>query len=434
MTTPASWDSDVQSYLRAVIEWPLLSPEETTRLAETIARASLDFRTALSEIPATARLLVEQWQERHDQGLVTGMMCHAARDDRKTDWTAHVDTLAREIRACLDADEAPDKAEISALVTKADILFELLEEIHTDLRALMASRSQSARRRRRELGLGFPPARRSLRTATAARARRDDAKQQFARSNLRLVVARAKRFRSMGVRFEDLIQEGNLGLLRAIDKFEPDRGYRFSTYAVWWIDQALIRAIQNQSRTIRVPSHLYDRIRELRRTEDRIQLATGSDPSLARVAHALGIDEDELEALRANSRAIRSIDERIGERQGDPDGPNGRALVDVLADPRREAPEDTLHQKRVQREIARGLQGLPARERQVLSLRYGIGDRRPMSLREIGRDLGVTGERVRQIELGALSVLASRGELASLAERDEPADAGARALVLGETG
>ena len=408
----SNWDSDVQGYLREIGRWPVLSPEETTELAVSVEENTAAFREALSSLPGTAFLLIERWQERSDEGLVTGMMCHRARDDRKTNWSKHIDRAIGRIRRELDRGEGKPTAKLASLLADADVLFEILEEIHRELEELAASRARADVDRARSFGLKTPAGRRGLRQATEARARREDAKQRFARSNLRLVVSRAKRFRSMGVRFEDLIQEGNLGLLRAIDKFEPARGYRFSTYAVWWIDQALVRAIQNHSRTIRVPSHMYDRLRELRRVEDRLQAQLGTEPTSIDVAAEMGISEGELHELTASGRPVRSLDEPVTD-EGD------RSLIDLLPDLDGVAPENTVHQQRVCLEIQRCVKTLPPRDRKVLSLRYGLGGQPPLSLREIGRQLGVTGERVRQIELGALSTLADREEIARLGGVEE---------------
>lgn len=407
------WDSDVEFYLDTIVSWPVLGPEESSRLLETIEGSTRDFRAALGRIPGTAHLIVERWQERFDRDLVTGMLCHQAQNDRNTDWSAHLDRVVGEIKARLQQPAAKG-AGLAALVAEADILLETLEEIHDELSRLTQSRSRSDLPRARTFGLRTKAGRKALGDASAARLRRSDAKQQFACCNLRLVVSRAKRFRSMGVRFEDLIQEGNMGLLRAIDKFELERGHRFSTYAVWWIDQALVRSIQNQSRTVRLPSHIHDRLREVRRVEDQLRIRTNFEPPRQAVAEELGIAEEELERLSTGGLAIRSIDDTV---RGD--GEDGRTLVDLLEDPDAAAPEDSLHERRIDMAVKRSLRRLPARDRKILTLRYGFGGRKPLGLREIGAELGLSGERVRQIEKGALSQLSENEDLAALDAADE---------------
>lgn len=406
------WTSDVQAYFNSIPRHRILSRAEAAALSGEIAEGVRGFRHAMARIPGTAQRIVEIWLQRVDRGLVTGMMCHRARDDRKTDWTGHIDRTVAEIRAHLSAGESP--AKLAAGVEKADILFELLEEIHLEFALLVEDRSRGSVALQRSRGLRTAAGRRALEQAARSLEARNRARQEFASCNLRLVIARAKRMRGMGVRFEDLIQEGNLGLLRAIDKYEPERGFRFSTYAVWWIDQSVIRAIQNDSRTVRVPSHLYDRLREMRRVEERLRLGVGDSPARHLLAGELGIELAELDELAATGAPIRSVDEPISE-EGE------LALVDLLSDEQQEAPEDELHRRRIQKVVSASLPSLGPRERKVLELRYGLRGTPPMSLREIGKELGLSGERVRQIEVSALADLGGREEIASLGPRSSAA-------------
>ncbi len=416
-----SWESDLQEYFRSIRETSLLTPEQTAELAREISGGERDFRRALEAVRGTAIRIAELWQERVDRRLVTGMLCHRARDDRKTDWSAHIDDQVGRMRGLLERREEADAgsrktidADLAARVREADILFEVLEKIHREFTKLQGGgRSLRNRDRLRQLGLTDRGSRAAVRRAGRALDRRNEARQIFARRNLRLVVSRAKRFRSMGVRFEDLIQEGNLGLLRAIDKFEPERGFRFSTYAVWWIDQALIRAIQNHSRTVRVPSHLYDRLRELRRVEERLRHRTGREPRRDELAEALGVGVAELDELIATGRQIASIDEPVSY-----DGEGDTSLLDLLQDDSPIEPELDLDRERIYQVVSNSLCSLSPRDRRILELRFGLDGDAPKSLREIGQQLGLSGERVRQIEAGVLSSLRDREDIAGLAEVD----------------
>ena len=401
------WDSDLRWYLDSITEDSVPTKAETTEMATEIAGGVHDFRRAMERIPGTAQRIVEEWDDRTARGWVTGMMCHSARDDRDVDWTSHIDETVADLRDCL-ADGSCGRNRRAELVRRANILQEILEEFHLEFRILLEDSSRGSASLRRQRGLASAYGRRVLREATSAIDRRNAARQLFAHRNLRLVVSRAKRMRGMGVRFEDLIQEGNIGLLRAIDKFEPERGYRFSTYAVWWIDQSLVRAVQNQSRTIRIPSHWYDRMREARRIESTIEARDGS-ADRDEVSSRLGVSRAELDELKRGHAPLRSIDEPVGA-EGDV------RLGDFLASEDEERPEEALTRRGMREILGQALDSVPPRERRILELRYGLHDGDPMNLREIGRQLGLSGERVRQLERHALESLREREDVGRLGE------------------
>ena len=407
-TGTMSWSSEAQAYFDSIPDVPILSKSEAAALSYEMADAITGFRRAMEGIPGTALRLTEIWTEKVERDLVTGLLCEQGREDRGTDWSAHVDGVMARIRPVLEERSARRNAQLARLVRRADIRLAVLEEIHLELQAFAADETSAGETLRRRHDLDTAAGRRRLGKAAACIERRNRARQQFACSNLRMVISRAKRMCGMGVRFNDLIQEGNIGLLRAIDKFDPDRGFRFSTYAYWWIDQALIRAIQNQSRTVRVPSNVYERVRELGRVEERLSAHRGEPAERAVVAKELGIELGELEGLAATRVPIRSIDQP--SRNAD-----GRLMIDQLADESPERPEEVLHRKRVKDVVSRSMGCLRGKQRRVIQLRYGLRGGHAMTLREIGRELGLSAERVRQIESAALERLAKRRDVACFA-------------------
>jgi RNA polymerase primary sigma factor len=236
----------------------------------------------------------------------------------------------------------------------------------------------------------------------------EEAKNAMCRSNLRLVIAVAKKYRNRGIGFLDLIQEGNTGLMRAIDKFEYRRGFKFSTYAIWWIRQALTRAIAEQSRTIRIPVHMIDSLSRIRNMTREIYQETGRQPSVHELAVATEMSVEEIRKTMLLGSNPISLEHPLGETE---DGCFGEMVADTSVErPERSASNDLLR-----KEIGNLLKVLTYREREIIKLRYGLENGYSYTLEEVGRIFQVSRERVRQIEQKAVEKLQQPGRCRHLA-------------------
>lgn len=226
----------------------------------------------------------------------------------------------------------------------------------------------------------------------------DRAQEHLIRANARLVISVAKKYIGRGVPFLDLIQEGNIGLIRATNKFEYQRGHKFSTYATWWIRQAVSRAVADQGRTIRVPVHMGDQLNRMRRVQLRLLQELGRDPKIEELAEGMETTPEKIENLLEISRRPVSLETPI-----DDDGDS--TFGDFVEDVNSPAPSDEVTSFLLQEQIQQALDKLPPREAQILRLRYGLADGRVYTLEEVGQTIGVTRERVRQLEAQALNRL-----------------------------
>jgi RNA polymerase primary sigma factor len=443
----SKWSSDpIRMYLSQMAEIPLLRREEEIALAKkieitrkrfrrTVIGCNLAMRNTLAtlvkvhsgflpfdrtiKVSLTERLTKEQISARMPHNLKTlTHLAEANRRDfakllnRRTSETERLEARKRFIRRrrkmlTLIEELSLRTRRVQAMMRQMEDSLTRMGQIRAQLRALPATpesrdRRANLRRELRDLMIDTQETPKSLANRSELMRRQyedyESVKRELSGGNLRLVVSIAKKYRNRGLSFLDLIQEGNTGLMRAVDKYEYRRGYKFSTYATWWIRQAITRAIADQARTIRIPVHMIDVLSKLRNVSKRLLQELGREPSTEELAMAADLGIDEVRRVLSMGRHPVSLDRPVGESE---DSCFGEFIEDGgLPRPDKAAGNELLREK-----IEALLKTLTYREREIIRLRYGLGDGYTYTLEEVGRIFKVTRERVRQIEAKAVKKL-----------------------------
>jgi len=313
----------------------------------------------------------------------------------------------------LQGDEAPESTAVTggALVTDIDepALEDLEEEEVDDSEDLLSTdqyfddaSDDSVRLYLREIGkIPLLNAEEELALAQRVVAGEKKAKDKMAEANMRLVVSIAKRYSGRGLDFLDLIQEGNTGLLRAVEKFDPDKGFKFSTYATWWIRQAITRAIADQARTIRIPVHMVETINKLLRTQRRMTQELNREPTIEELGKELEMEPEKVEYVMKIKQDITSLDAGVGRDGDDEDS----VLRDFIEDEEGVTPEESAASQLLKEQVQAILSSLSDREQKIIKMRFGLENGKSHTLEEVGQEFAVTRERIRQIEAKALAKL-----------------------------
>ncbi len=405
----------LESYFQEIGGTRTLKREEEVILAKDLEAATVRLREALYAVPCSARHVVARWDGLRALSHTGAKLSESAGDEETGEVAARVERSVQRLRRRLRRREALLEeggseaalrridAAISRDLLNAQLSLVLLAELRERVVRIAREMRQCRRGTRRlssleaEAGLPKQALLERGEVVEESHERMSAIKNRFIEHNLKLVVAIAKDYRNLGLSFPDLIQEGNLGLIRAVEKFDHRRGFKFSTYAVWWIRQALVRAIQNHSRTIRLPSHVHDRLQRSQRVRAELTGKLGREPTSQELAPELGTDADALEALDRFSREAISLESSVAGTE--------KRLEDFVPDPGSEAPDGGIDDDRMRIGVGHLIGNLTDREQLILRLRYGLSGEEEHTLEQIGQSLGLSRERVRQLEARALKKL-----------------------------
>jgi RNA polymerase primary sigma factor len=418
-------EDPVRLYLKEIGKVPLLTAEQEVQIGQRIEAGQVALRRALASVPmATARLLELVDRVRRDEVALDDVILlpeggepRPAEVKQFLSAFARIRRLEREIaplRAALGDKRrtAASRANYHAWIAKnREAIQHLLEElplkpalvdrlvaaIRAHARKMAAARSgKELRELEAQAGLG----RKALQAALREIERHDrlvrQAKKELMEANLRLVVSVAKRYLGSELTLLDLVQEGNIGLMKAVDRFQYRRGFKFSTYATWWIRQAITRAIADHSRTIRIPVHMVETLNRISRVNRSLVNELGREPTAEELAQRTGVPARKVRLILESSRKPLSLETPIGEDS---------ELGDFLEDKTTDSPTETLIEQDLSAQVERALSTLSAKEKEILRLRFGIGEEGEHTLEEVGRRFAVTRERIRQIETKALRKL-----------------------------
>ena len=401
----------LESYFQEIGGTRTLRREEEVILAKELESATAELRDALYAVPFCARHVVNRWDALRALSHTGAKLSESVGDEETGEIAARVERAVKRLRTLLQQREkaasAKDIAKVDAKIGREMKAAHLSLAVLAELRQMVLrqgyelKKARKGTRRFKELEGEAAVTRTRMNElidrVETAHDRMSLEKNRFIEHNLKLVVAIAKDYRNLGLSFPDLIQEGNLGLIRAVEKFDHRRGFKFSTYAVWWIRQALVRAIQNHSRTIRLPSHVHDRLQRSQRVRAELTGKLGREPTAAELAPELGTDTGLIEALDLLSREAISLESSVAGTE--------KRLEDFVADPMSAAPDHGLDGERMRSGVGHLIGVLTAREQLILRLRYGLGGEEEHTLEQIGQSLGLSRERVRQLEARALKKL-----------------------------
>ena len=405
----------LESYFQEIGGTRTLRREEEVYLAKELEASTSALRGSLYMLPCSPRHVVERWDSLRALSHTGAKLSESMGDEETGEIAARVERAVKRLRLLLAERDRQVKrrashktlervdAKMADELDRAQLSLAVLAELR-DRAVEIADEMRKIRRSTRRLSeleseAGLPKGMMQERVVAVleAHARMTEVKNRFIEHNLKLVVAIAKDYRNLGLSFPDLIQEGNLGLIRAVEKFDHRRGFKFSTYAVWWIRQALVRAIQNHSRTIRLPSHVHDRLQRSQRVRAELTGKLGREPTAAELAPALGTDIDSLESLDRLSREAISLESSVAGTE--------KRLEEFVADPTASTPDSGIDGDRMRSGVGSLIASLTDREQLILRLRYGLGGEEEHTLEQIGQSLGLSRERVRQLEARALKKL-----------------------------